>query len=76
MRLKLGLEQVGETFYKDLVKELGNYADCTVKRDGEEVIVEMEGDIVKCSCIVAVCDKYRFSSGIKVPENKEGKDND
>lgn len=68
MKLKLGIEQVGDFFYTRLIEDLANYASCTVVRDGTDVVVETEGDVVACSCVVAICEKYRFSRDIKVPE--------
>ena len=61
MRMTLGIEKVSDNFYTILVEELSEYANCTVTKDGEDVTVQMEGDLVACSCVVAVCDKYRFS---------------
>lgn len=61
MKLTIEVEHVGERFYTKLVEELANHANCVVIKDREDVIVQTEGDIVTCSCVVAICDKYRFS---------------
>ena len=68
MKLTLNIEQVGDYFYTKLIEDLVNYADCIVTKDGEDVIVQMEGDIVACSCVVAICDRFRFSKDVSIPK--------
>lgn len=59
MRLTIGIEGVSRHLYLVLVEELSEYAPVNISREGDCVTVQAEGDLVKCSCIVAICDKYR-----------------
>lgn len=61
MRMTLYLENVAKGLYNTLIEELSEYAPCAVSKDGDEVVVRMCGDVVACECVVAICDKYRFS---------------
>lgn len=64
MKLTIGIENVNKYFYKILAEELSEYGPIEVFREGDDVVVRTEGDIVKCSCVVAICDKYRNSGKI------------
>lgn len=59
MRITLGIEGVNDYFYNILIEELQSYAPVAITREQNEVTVKAEGNLVKCSCIVAICDKYR-----------------
>lgn len=60
MRITLGIDKMPEEYLRLMTKDLARYAICRVTKDGEEVKVEAEGDVVQCSAVVAICDKYRF----------------
>lgn len=60
MRITIGLSDFDMNFYTVLVGELSRYSPCLVTREGAEVTVQAEGDVVKCMSIVAICDKYKF----------------
>lgn len=61
MKMSLGIERIADQDYPRLVRDLEKYSPCTVTREGEGAIVQTEGDVVACECVVAICDKYRFS---------------
>lgn len=61
MRMTLYIENVSDYFYNILIEELSEYAPCAVSRDGNDTVVRMHGDVVACECVVAICDKYRFT---------------
>lgn len=60
MRIQIGIEKLPEDYEKLLVKELARFATYTITREGKGVIVAAEGDVVQCSAVVVICDKYRF----------------
>ena len=60
MKLKVGVELLSDKAYTYLINDLAPYAPCVVMRDGDGVSVEVEGDIVRCMSVVAICDHYRF----------------
>lgn len=60
MRMSIGMADFQMEYYTQLIRELAHYAPCSVTREGNEVTVSAEGDVVECMCIVAVCDRYRF----------------
>ena len=70
MRITVGIEGVNSYFYNILTEELAEYAPVTISRDSTtgETVVQAEGSLVKCSCIVAICDKYRNSGSIGLKE--------
>lgn len=64
MRMVIGVEVFDEKLYKMFETELSAHADCLVTKTGNEVQVQMEGTVVQCMCIVAICDKYRFGKNL------------
>lgn len=77
MKIRLGFQDIPDVFYTLLINDLAPYAPCLVIRQDGEISVETEGDVVKCMCVVAVCDKYRFGKEVDVDEvrslGEEGK---
>lgn len=64
MKLVVGFEDIPDAYYTMLIQDLSLYSPCTVTRQDGEVCVETEGDVVKCTCVVAICDRYRDSKGV------------
>lgn len=60
MRISIGIANFQMEHYTQLIRELAYYAACSVTKEGGEVTVRAEGDVVECMCVVAVCDRYRF----------------
>ena len=60
MKMSIGIEKLPEEYIKLLDKELGRFAPCKITRDKAGVIVEAEGDVVQCSAVVVICDKFKF----------------
>lgn len=61
MRIQIGIEKLPEDYEKLLAKELARFATCTIVKEGEGAVVAAEGDVVQCSAVVVICDKYRFN---------------
>lgn len=61
MRITIGIEKMPEEYLHLMEKDLARYAICRVTKSTEEITVEAEGDVVQCSAVVAICDKYRFN---------------
>ena len=59
MRILLGMDNISDLAYKILLEDLSNYQPVGVTRSNDEITVCAEGDVIKCSCIVAICDKFR-----------------
>ena len=68
VKIKLGFQDIPDIYYTFLINDLAPYAPCLVTRQDGEISVETEGDVVKCMCVVAVCDKYRFGKEVEVNE--------
>lgn len=68
MRLRLGFEDIPNVLYSLFINDLAPYSPCTILRQDGQITVETEGDVVKCMCVVAICDKYRFGKEVEVDE--------
>lgn len=65
MKLTLGFDDVlSEKLYSLLLSELMPYSPLLVTRRDNQVVVEADGDVVACMCIVAICEKYRYAKGV------------
>lgn len=71
MHLKVGIENFNFDLYKIFTKELMRFSDCLVTQKGQDVEVEVTGDIVQRMCVVAICDKYRFGRYLEVSHENE-----
>lgn len=71
MRLVVGVEPFDDKLLKMFEAELSAHADCLITKTGNEVQVQMEGTVVQCMCIVAICDKYRFGKNLSRVEGGE-----
>lgn len=60
MKIQIGIEKLPEEYVRLLDKELSRFAVCQIRRDGEDTTVMAEGDVVQCSAVVVICDKFRF----------------